>query len=113
MPHSFRTQYDVRPRRPQPEMRVTSATTTEVGPQVDQREPFVDLIGTDGFKAMVLLIVVPAVKEIRTELLRGIDLPENKRQRLVSSLQTFETLLTKVYEKAAEPFPQWLAAQFK
>lgn len=112
--HNFRTQYDVRPRRPAPEpIRTPHPNVVETGPQVDQREPFVDLISGDGFKAMVMLIVLPQVRNIRTELLHGLDIPENKRQRLVAALQTFETLLVKIYEKAGEPFPQWLASQFK
>lgn len=115
LPQRNRTQYDVRPRRPQTAQPVRNVADnrTETGPQLDKREPFVDLIGSDGFRAMVLLLVLPAIREIRTELLQGIDLPENKRQRLVASLQTFETLLNKIYEKAGEPFPSWLAAQFK
>lgn len=110
-PRNFQTQYALRPRTQPGSPPRFNGMTSEAGPEIDKREPFADLIGSEGFRAMVALVIVPAIRSIRKELLQG-EPDEISRIRLTSSLRTFERLLTKVYENAGEPMPSFLVAQF-
>lgn len=110
---SFAPRYDVPQRGTMPDIRFPKDNQAESGPQPDQREPFVDLLLTDGFKEFVRLVVLPKVNDMRGALLNSADLEEKQRQRLVGALSMTKHLITQVFVRAGEPVPEWLERQFK
>lgn len=109
---SFAPRYDV-PQRGHTDIRFPKENEAEAGPQIDQREPFVDLLLTEGFREYVRLVVLPYVSDVRKALLNSAELDEKQRQRLVGSLHTTKHLITQVFTRAGEPVPEWLARQFQ
>lgn len=113
MQRNFRTIYDVPQNRPkQPDIRF-GAAVAEAGPPVDEREPFVDLLLSDGFKEAMRLVILPYLRDLRQALLRKSNMNEVERARYIGSLFTLEHIVTQIFKRAGEEVPAWLTAQFK
>lgn len=111
MPRNFNTQYDVGHGQA-PDIRFAGGVA-EAGPQVDAREPFADLLLSDGFKEVMRLVILPRVKELRGALLRKVTMSEVERARYVGSLYILEDTIAQIFKRAGEEMPAWLSAQFK
>lgn len=108
---NYKTIYDV-PQRPNADIRFGDKVA-EAGPKVDECEPFVDLLLSDGFKEAMRLVILPYIKDLRAALLRKTTMDETERARFIGSIYTIEHIVTQIFKRAGEEVPAWLQAQFK
>jgi hypothetical protein len=66
------------------------------------------------FRLFIEDVIKPRVAEIRTRLLREIDIPEPERQALVGQLLGLERILGSVFDcTEAATMPDWLQVIFR
>lgn len=82
------------------------------GLEADAREPYIDLIESQGWHEALRTVVVPMIRKVRLELVHKFNLDEAGRQRDVGFLFYLGTVLHGIYDKAGVEMPVELKKEF-